>query len=931
MLKSASVLVIIIVLAIPVFATGTEVQPEKFSELVPEPGALVGRTICVDPGHGGTDTGTLGIDGAGYPEEKDHNLDMALYLKELLLEKGATVIMTRETDITVSLADRCTIANNANAEIFLSIHCNSIGSETTQGTETFYWGVDAGTYSVNGSRLAENINEEQVDHLGSNDRGAKMDFPYFGFHLYVLANTAMPAALTEVGFMSNQTEFDNLNTTWYRNLASEAMLDGILRYFRTESSPIRINSDGEMTAMDISEGWVGDGSAGNPYIVEEYDIDGTGAGYCMYIGNVSQYFIVRNCSLHRASGIGTFVNWLYDTGLYIYNSPNAAVDNVTGYLNGGYGIRVQNSNNADIKYSDGHMNGYYGIYSRYSDFVDISECSTNNNTHSGVIIYGSDNNSIQSCEIMDNNAYGIYMDGGITNQISGNSIINSADYGIYMFNSLLCNISGNIVNEQNEIGIYNLNSDFMTIYDNEVRFSGDTGIEISSTSNNNVVSWNQVSNTPLYGIQIGDNFGAADYNDVHNNTVNDTDFFGIYVLKSSNNEIHGNTAFWNGEFGIYVKLSQFIDVHDNLAYDNVYGICLRYSSHDVTVRNNTCHSNNRFAASYITAGIALEFSTYDNTVTGNDVYNQNIFNGTGILLQYSDNNIIQSNNMSGNVYGAYLYDENYSKLSRNDIASNQLGVFISDYSTDNTIASNSFYNNAVQANESSTFVNHWDAGYPAGGNYWSDFSGADIAYGQAQGLLGSDGIIDTQYLSIQNTSSMDNYPLASPFNYTEHEVALLAGWNLISLPMRQLNWSFDEVLASITGKYDKVCAYYPSDTINPWRSYIVGRPAIFNDLGEMSHFNGYWVRMTEPALLTTSGDIFSSQLSIPLKAGWNLVDHPALSGNTLDNIFAGTGYDRAEIFDDGAPYLISQVDGAYVLQPGQGVWVRVPGDTIWTI
>ncbi len=173
----------VFMLAVPVLSSGNQIEPIEVQKIPyqPEPGALVGRIICIDAGHGGTDTGTTGLDGPGYPEEKDHNLDMALYLKTLLLEKGATVVMTRETDVTVSLADRCTIANTASADIFLSIHCNAIASATTQGTETFYWGVDAGTYSINGSRLAENVNEEQVDHLGSNDRGAKWISPISDF------------------------------------------------------------------------------------------------------------------------------------------------------------------------------------------------------------------------------------------------------------------------------------------------------------------------------------------------------------------------------------------------------------------------------------------------------------------------------------------------------------------------------------------------------------------------------------------------------------------------------------------------------------------------------------------------------------------------------------------------------------------------------
>ncbi|MCK4265901.1 MAG: N-acetylmuramoyl-L-alanine amidase, partial [Thermoplasmata archaeon] len=192
------------------------------------PLALDGRSICIDPGHGGSDPGTTGIDGPGYPDEKDHTLDMGLRLRTLLEAKGATVIMTRDIDVDVSLQGRCDIANDNDTDIFVSIHCNAIGIESVSGTETFYWGVDAGTYSVNGKRLAENIQSELVNRLGSNDRGAKMDFPYFGFHLYVLANTVMPAILTEVGFMSNQTEFDLLNQSWYRQDAAQAICDGIM-------------------------------------------------------------------------------------------------------------------------------------------------------------------------------------------------------------------------------------------------------------------------------------------------------------------------------------------------------------------------------------------------------------------------------------------------------------------------------------------------------------------------------------------------------------------------------------------------------------------------------------------------------------------------------------------------------------------------------
>ena len=90
--------------------------------------------ICVDPGHGGRDPGAVGP--TDY-EEADANLDIGLRLRDLLVNDGATVYMTRTTDVYVSLADRVAIANNNNVDTFLSIHCNAYDG-TVQGTETYY-------------------------------------------------------------------------------------------------------------------------------------------------------------------------------------------------------------------------------------------------------------------------------------------------------------------------------------------------------------------------------------------------------------------------------------------------------------------------------------------------------------------------------------------------------------------------------------------------------------------------------------------------------------------------------------------------------------------------------------------------------------------------------------------------------------------------
>ncbi len=95
------------------------------------------RIVCIDPDHGGRDPRALGIDGEGYPDEKDFNLDVTLKLRNLLEADGATVVMTRITDEYLSLQERCDIANDNDADIFISIHCNSNHDPTAHGTETY--------------------------------------------------------------------------------------------------------------------------------------------------------------------------------------------------------------------------------------------------------------------------------------------------------------------------------------------------------------------------------------------------------------------------------------------------------------------------------------------------------------------------------------------------------------------------------------------------------------------------------------------------------------------------------------------------------------------------------------------------------------------------------------------------------------------------
>jgi N-acetylmuramoyl-L-alanine amidase len=180
--------------------------------------------ICIDPGHGGTATGAIGVSGAF---EKDLNLAISLLVADNLRLAGLGVMMTRETDVAVDLHERAAMANAAQAGLFVSIHNNASGGgeDAPNGTETFYPGTPE-TYCPEGRLLAESIQRNLVEALGSADRGARTHW----YSLVVLAETEMTAALVEVGFMTNAVEEAKLLTPAYQTAAALAIAEGIMEY-----------------------------------------------------------------------------------------------------------------------------------------------------------------------------------------------------------------------------------------------------------------------------------------------------------------------------------------------------------------------------------------------------------------------------------------------------------------------------------------------------------------------------------------------------------------------------------------------------------------------------------------------------------------------------------------------------------------------------
>lgn len=202
--------------------------------------SLEGRRVVLDPGHGDTDVGTIGVSTGRY--EKEVNLEIGLKLRDALKKEGVEVVMTRESDAPIAAADEADITKrkeadmqkreqiitDAKADMYIGVHQNSFESADARGPQIFYY-----TDSATGKQLAQSIQTVMNDALEIAEP-RKVNFGRYR----LLKPGGQPSVTVECGFFTNPDEEKKLQTDEYQDKVVSAVVDGI-KYYEAEYGNVK--------------------------------------------------------------------------------------------------------------------------------------------------------------------------------------------------------------------------------------------------------------------------------------------------------------------------------------------------------------------------------------------------------------------------------------------------------------------------------------------------------------------------------------------------------------------------------------------------------------------------------------------------------------------------------------------------------------------
>jgi parallel beta-helix repeat protein len=375
-----------------------------------------------------------------------------------------------------------------------------------------------------------------------------------------------------------------------------------------------------------------------------------------------------------------------------------------------------------------------GINLNGANYCNITENNITNNWD-GIYLRSSSNNSISGNNITANNYAGIWLESSNSNNsISGNNITANTDTGIWLGYSSHNSISGNNIAATNWAGIDLDSSSGNTLSGNVFT---DDGLLVFDSYQNSVDN-NTVNGKPLVYLEGVEGFTVGDAGQV---ILVNCDRIRVENLNLSRTTV--GVQLWATNDSI-ISLN-------NITANRPYSIKLDYSFNDSIIGNNI--TANHWAGIYLGSSSGNRLS--GNNITGLD--------GFGIELLSSSGNSISGNYVANNYRGIELSSSSGNSLSGNNITANSIYGILLYSSSNNTIYHNNFINNTQQLFfYGSGYVDTWNDDYPSGGNYWSNYAGADLHSGSNQNETGSDGIGDTRHVIDENNT--DRYPLVAPYS-----------------------------------------------------------------------------------------------------------------------------------------------------------------------
>jgi hypothetical protein len=159
---------------------------------------------------------------------------------------------------------------------------------------------------------------------------------------------------------------------------------------------------------------------------------------------------------------------------------------------------------------------------------------------------------------------------------------------------------------------------------------------------------------------------------------------------------------------------------------------------------------------------------------------------------------------------------------------------------------------------------------------------------------------------------------------------LVDDWNLISVPLIQVNTTLEYVLQTIKGNYIVVQGYHAGKS-RPWKNWHKDKPKHMNDVIEINHKNGYYIKMFVPDYLVVCGKV-PAGTSIHMKAGWNLVGYPSLIPRPVADALASISgmYNKIEFYNTTTDKE-EALDPDDYMQPGLGYWIHCTADCVWEV